>query len=351
MKTTTQTRQPKPENAQGIVEFALILPILLLIVLGLVETGRLIFIYSAVTNAAREAARYGSATGLSDNGIPRFMDCDEIIDAAVQVGFIGSVEPANVTVTYDNGPGTTSLGACPPSNGAVRTGTRILVEVTSPFDTFIPGLLPYENLMIRGESARTIIRAVNIDVPAGPTNTYTPSLTFTPSPTNTPTATFTPSNTPTITLTPVESYTPSNTPTYTHTPTNTPTRTPTFTPTNTATPTPACTITHTSYSNPNNSTASWTFTVNNAPSGEMINQLVLTFASNRSLQRAILNNVTASPLFSGSVSGGTNVSIAIAPAGIKSGENLLILEFSNPGYDLSSIQVGFTACPTITYSP
>lgn len=223
------------------VEFALILPVLLLIVLGLVETGRLMFIYSTVTNAAREAARYGSATGLSDNGIPRFMDCAEIIDAAVRVGFLGSVEPANVIVTYDNGPGTTSLGACPPSNAAVRTGTRIQVVVTSPFDTFIPGLLPYENLMIRGESARTIIRSVNIE-PIGPTNTPTNTPTPSNTPTRTPTITLTPSdtptpsNTPTITLTPIHSYTPSLTPTHTPTLTNTPTATPTFT------NTPQCSI-------------------------------------------------------------------------------------------------------------
>ena len=49
------------QNAQGMVEFALILPILLLVILGIIEFGRLLFFYSSVTSASREAARYGSA--------------------------------------------------------------------------------------------------------------------------------------------------------------------------------------------------------------------------------------------------------------------------------------------------
>ncbi|MGE5251945.1 MAG: TadE family protein, partial [Bacteroidota bacterium] len=52
-------------KAQAMVEFALALPILLLVVYGLLESGRLLFIYASVVTAARQAARYGSATGLT----------------------------------------------------------------------------------------------------------------------------------------------------------------------------------------------------------------------------------------------------------------------------------------------
>ena len=41
----------KKEYAQGIVEFVLVLPILLLVVLGVIEFGRLLFTYSAVAAA------------------------------------------------------------------------------------------------------------------------------------------------------------------------------------------------------------------------------------------------------------------------------------------------------------
>ena len=46
-------------NAQGMAEFALVMPVLLLVVYGLFEVGRLVFIYSNVITAAREAVRYG----------------------------------------------------------------------------------------------------------------------------------------------------------------------------------------------------------------------------------------------------------------------------------------------------
>jgi hypothetical protein len=48
---------------QGIVEFALVRPLLLVLMLGVIEFGRLLFFYSSTFTASREAARYGSAAG------------------------------------------------------------------------------------------------------------------------------------------------------------------------------------------------------------------------------------------------------------------------------------------------
>src|SRR5258708_11445277 len=47
-------------QGQSLVEFALILPILLTIVAGAVDMGRLFFAYVTIENAAREAAFYGA---------------------------------------------------------------------------------------------------------------------------------------------------------------------------------------------------------------------------------------------------------------------------------------------------
>ena len=58
------------ERAQGLVEFALVLPILLVLMMGLIEFGRLLFIYSAAATASREAVRYGSAAGENPGGTP-----------------------------------------------------------------------------------------------------------------------------------------------------------------------------------------------------------------------------------------------------------------------------------------
>ena len=85
-----RTHKPNQRSkSQGLVEFALILPLLLMIVYGLFEVGRAIFIYSTVISATREATRYGSTTGLV-GGQPRYKDCAGIRAAAQKMDFMGA---------------------------------------------------------------------------------------------------------------------------------------------------------------------------------------------------------------------------------------------------------------------
>lgn len=44
-------------RAQGLVEFALVLPVFMLVVFGLIDGGRLVFAYNEVSQSARAAAR------------------------------------------------------------------------------------------------------------------------------------------------------------------------------------------------------------------------------------------------------------------------------------------------------
>ena len=52
--------------AQSLVEFALILPLVLLLVTGFLDIGRAFFYYSSLTNASREGARSGLVMNLDD---------------------------------------------------------------------------------------------------------------------------------------------------------------------------------------------------------------------------------------------------------------------------------------------
>ncbi len=65
----------KASRAQGLLEFALALPVLLLLVFGIIEFGRLMQAWLAMENGARFAVRY-AVTGDYD---PQY--CDEAIDA------------------------------------------------------------------------------------------------------------------------------------------------------------------------------------------------------------------------------------------------------------------------------
>src|SRR5690242_20410457 len=104
-------------RAQAMVEFAIVLPILVVVLIGIFEVGRVIFIYAAVTNASREAARYGSALGYdsSTNFYHKYRYCLGIKKAAAKSAFF--LPLTNVTVQYDFPPSTTILATCSAANG------------------------------------------------------------------------------------------------------------------------------------------------------------------------------------------------------------------------------------------
>jgi Flp pilus assembly protein TadG len=49
-----------PQRGQSLVEFAMIIPIFLLLAVVIFDLGRGVYYYSTIHNAAREGARYGS---------------------------------------------------------------------------------------------------------------------------------------------------------------------------------------------------------------------------------------------------------------------------------------------------
>ena len=156
----------KTETGQGIVEFALVIPIILVLIVGIFEAGRAIWIYSAVTNASREAARYGSAAGDNGSGTPRYIDCAGIRAIARQQGAPGNVQNADITISYDSGPGTSSKGSCPVSAGSIVLGDRIIVQVVGHFTpaAYVP-IFRFPSFNITSLLRKTIIKEVNLIIP------------------------------------------------------------------------------------------------------------------------------------------------------------------------------------------
>ena len=62
-------RQKKSQKAQGMVEFALVLPLLLLMILAIFAFGHFLYVYIATVSASREALRYGAALGAVCQGL------------------------------------------------------------------------------------------------------------------------------------------------------------------------------------------------------------------------------------------------------------------------------------------
>lgn len=86
---------------QGLVEFALTLPILILILVGVLDLGRLSFAAMTVTNAAREGARYGAANPGDNSGIT---------SRAQNEAYSSTINPAQLTVTTPTFPQGCALG-------------------------------------------------------------------------------------------------------------------------------------------------------------------------------------------------------------------------------------------------
>jgi len=225
-------RGPRPlakavERAQAMVEFMLILPVLLLILLGFIELGRMLFALTEATSASREASRYGASVGLSEGGAVRYLDCAGMLDAAKRVVVLSDLPDSNVQITWDRGSIDQTIASCdaPPSPADIKLGDRVVVSVTLQYRPLVP-LVALPSFPIVSRTARTIM----IDIAAGPTATLggvsyteTPTTPTTPTPGDTPTPTVTSTG---DTPTPTETQEPGSTPLPSATATAPPTATP-----------------------------------------------------------------------------------------------------------------------------
>lgn len=57
------------ERGQAMVEFAFVMPLLVLILMGVFDLGRAVYAYNVISSAAREGARYGVFKPLDLTGI------------------------------------------------------------------------------------------------------------------------------------------------------------------------------------------------------------------------------------------------------------------------------------------
>ena len=166
-----ESNRKERKRAQTLVEFALVLPLLLVLIYGILEVGRLIFIYSILVSASREAVRYGSATGLNvGGGVPRYNDCAGMRAAAQNVDFLNVFDDAAISITYDKGPGTSDYSTCPvgqatggPTDTQINTPplTRIKVQVSGAFSP-LAAIVPLNPITITSSNARTIIGSVQL---------------------------------------------------------------------------------------------------------------------------------------------------------------------------------------------
>ncbi len=114
----------KSQRGASMVEFALILPLLLLLVFGIIEFGLLLYNKAIVTNASREGARAGIVFNANSDG-----DYSPFLEPYIQA--VVTSYTANHLVTFDAIK--TPTITAPPCGSR---GSDLTVTVTYPY-TFL----------------------------------------------------------------------------------------------------------------------------------------------------------------------------------------------------------------------
>jgi Flp pilus assembly protein TadG len=159
-------RHHDADRGQSLVEFALIIPIVMLIMLGLFDLGRVVFINNSLSDGARDGARHAATR-------PRDADYCTRIDDAVRSATRGqALTPYTVTFrTLDGNDNTLSTyvacqnGANGPDLGAmvadeqVGPGDRVTVEIGANVDLildFIANAAGTSNFALDAESTMQV---------------------------------------------------------------------------------------------------------------------------------------------------------------------------------------------------
>lgn len=117
--------RPAGSLGAALVEFAIILPVMLIILLGIIDLGRVFYTYEALANAAREGARRCALYSPCDDAWARTQVEDELD---------GRVAVTGATVTYP-------LGMRSGGHPVQVTVTSSFVLVTPLMDNLITGPL------------------------------------------------------------------------------------------------------------------------------------------------------------------------------------------------------------------
>lgn len=122
----------RERRGAAVVEMAMVLPIFVMVVLGIVEFGRAMMVGQMVTNAAREATRLSIVDGSSNSSVSTWVE--SFLNDSLGV----SASDVTVTITVDPAPGNDD-----PLDKIEDAQTRDLVtiKVEVPFDkvSYIPG--------------------------------------------------------------------------------------------------------------------------------------------------------------------------------------------------------------------
>jgi Flp pilus assembly protein TadG len=118
--TAPAIKRPWWLKGQALVEFSLILPILLFIILGIMDYGRILLIYANASSAIRDAARNATLLSPDTSGVPLYASCATIQAQAADVLFTNIT---NIHVLYYSTHDVTDTGVLASYATKIESGT------------------------------------------------------------------------------------------------------------------------------------------------------------------------------------------------------------------------------------
>lgn len=159
----------RKKRGQSLAEFALALPILLFIFMGIIDFGRILISYAQASAAVRNALRYGVILGFTGSGqTPNYLNCDAMINLASNLLF---TQVNSVTVEYitaadmadgsADSPIPCSAGMDPNTLDAqIENGDILHVHVEGTIDLITPFFIQSLPLVIGGQ--RTLVKDIEL---------------------------------------------------------------------------------------------------------------------------------------------------------------------------------------------
>jgi hypothetical protein len=181
-RTAAPGHRRRRERAQGLVEFALVAPVLLLILLMAIDFGRALYGWVVLQNSARIAANFAALNAEA------WRDNVATVKAEYQADILDDLQAANCDFPatlpdpqFTDGPDTAVAGG--PSDSIYDVGDTVIVRLTCDFDLITPIVSAVlGNPVELGASSEFRIRTGDLVGLANPTRIPPPPLPPTPTP-------------------------------------------------------------------------------------------------------------------------------------------------------------------------
>jgi len=125
-------RLPIAEQGQGLAEFAIAFPILMLIVGAIIQFGIIFWGQNTLTQIVRDTGRWAATQQQCADPVPIIATANDIAARSTLIGYTAAWTASDVTVTWSGSP-------CPPADNS--TAAFVTISITHRVPVFFP-LIP-----------------------------------------------------------------------------------------------------------------------------------------------------------------------------------------------------------------